>query len=319
MIGKTVSHYRIMSTIGSGGMSVVYKAEDTKLGRLVALKFLLERYCRDSGSLEQFHQEARTASALNHPGICTIHDIDLHGSRPFIVMEYLEGETLRDTLKKRGLTMSQAIQCGIHIADAVSQAHAIGIVHRDISPANLFVTRDGRVKLLDFGIARQLTSQRRRHSPCPKLRAPRATLTGTIHYMSPEQAQGYETDARSDVFSVGVVLYEMLTGRRPFAAENMIEIINRVIESAPLPLRRIAPNVPEAIEALVNRCLDKRPDERFRNATELRDALKAAAIDPVVDAETSLRFSVEHKAAHAETIPDTTFRTPLTRYQKMGS
>ena len=155
MIGKTVSHYRILATVGIGGMSVVYKAQDTRLGRLVALKFLMEKFCRDPESLERFQQEARTASALNHPGICTIHDIDRHREQPFIVMEYLEGETLRDKLRARGLTMKEAVGCGFHIADVVSRAHRVGIVHRDISPANLFITLDGRVKLLDFGIARK--------------------------------------------------------------------------------------------------------------------------------------------------------------------
>ena len=194
MIGETVSHYQIVSALGGGGMSAVYKARDIRLGRFVALKFLLEEFCRDRSALEQFYQEARIVCSLNHPGICTIHDIGRHMHRPFIVMEYLEGETLRDKSRREGLTMQQAVAFGIHIADVVSQAHASGIVHRDISPANLFVTDDGRIKLLDFGIAQYTgaTSD-----------ATRRILTGTVNYMSPEQASGDQVDARSDIFSIG--------------------------------------------------------------------------------------------------------------------
>src|SRR5215813_3702694 len=182
MIGKTVSRYQIISVLGTGGMSVVYKAHDTRLNRFVALKFLVERFCRRAESLEQFEQEARTASAINHPGICTIHDIDQHRDRPFIVMEYLEGETLRSRLRKQRLSIEEAVEYGIHIADALSQAHAAGIVHRDISPANVFVTVQGRVKLLDFGIAKLMSRERDARPRSGRSRTIQPTLTGTIHY-----------------------------------------------------------------------------------------------------------------------------------------
>jgi serine/threonine protein kinase len=283
MIGELVSHYRIVGTLGRGGMSVVYKAQDTRLGRFVALKFLLEEFCTNRESLEQFQQEARTASALNHPGICTIHDIDEHRDRPFIVMEYLDGETLREKLRKGGFTTGEAVACGIHIADALSKAHASGIVHRDISPTNLFMT-EGRIKLLDFGIAKLMSVDRRRESRAMDWKTSRLTLTGTIHYMSPEQAQDNDVDARSDIFSVGVVLYEMLSGRQPFTGSNIAAIIHQIINSTP-EFRRMSLTVPTAVQNIVSTCLEKHPERRYQTAEELRKDLTSAAIAPLPDWE----------------------------------
>jgi eukaryotic-like serine/threonine-protein kinase len=281
MIGETVSHYQIVSALGGGGMSAVYKARDIRLGRFVALKFLLEEFCRDRASLEQFYQEARIVSSLNHPGICTIHDIGRHMNRPFIVMEYLEGETLRDKLRRNGLTMQQAVAIGIDIADVASQAHASGIVHRDISPANLFVTEGGRIKLLDFGIAQYsgATSE-----------AARRILTGTVNYMSPEQALGHPVDARSDIFSIGVVLYEMLTGRRAFPGDNLVATLNRIVQATPIPLPRIVANLPSSLEEVVRRCLEKTPERRYQTAEELREVLRSAAASSRLDAKKRVKF-----------------------------
>ncbi len=308
MLGKTIAHYRIMATLGSGGMSVVYKAQDTRLGRFVALKFLHERFCTNSRTREQFHQEARTASALNHPGICTIHDIGLHEDRPYIVMEYLQGETLRDRLRKRGLTMQEAIVCGIYTADALSQAHAAGVVHRDISPANLFLTIDGRVKLLDFGVAtiidRRAARARSMKTSCG--------LTGTIHYMSPEQARGQQVDARSDIFAVGLVLYEVLTGRRAFTGSNITAVINQIIHATPERVATLAPGVPEMIQTVVHKCLEKSPERRYQTAAELRDDLKSVALTSVFEMGNRPKVcffrTIDKTECHelsAETMPDT--------------
>ena len=309
MIGKTVSHYRILATVGIGGMSVVYKAQDTRLGRLVALKFLMEKFCRDPESLERFQQEARTASALNHPGICTIHDIDRHREQPFIVMEYLEGETLRDKLRARGLTMKEAVGCGFHIADVVSRAHRVGIVHRDISPANLFITLDGRVKLLDFGIAKEMsvdwTSRKVMTSKASHL-----TLTGTIQYMSPEQALVQEVDTRSDIFSIGVVLYEMLTGQRPFSGPTLTAVIDQIVKVTPPCVGDLVPNIPSAVQRIVSKCLEKRPEQRYQTAERLREDLKLTARTSTLDMERRVKSSAPSMSS-AKTIPDTTHAKEL--------
>lgn len=304
MIGKTVSHYQIVSSLGGGGTSAVYKARDIRLGRLVALKFLLEEFSRDRASLKQFHQEARIVSALNHPGICTIHDIDRHMNRPFIVMEYLEGETLRDKLRRDGLTMEKAVAFGIEIAHIVSHAHASGIVHRDISPANLFVTDDGRIKLLDFGIA-QFTGT--------TSEAARRILTGTVHYMSPEQALGRQVDARSDIFSVGVVLYEMLTGRRAFPGDNLIATLHRIVQSTPVCPRRIIADLPCSLEDAVKRCLEKSPSRRYQMAEELSEALRSAAVHSRLDARNHVKFSLAATLQETESNPISVTRTVLCR------
>ena len=299
-----------MATLGSGGMSVVYKAQDTRLGRFVALKFLLDRFCRNPRNLKQFQQEARTASALNHPAICTIHDIGRYGERPFIVMEYLEGETLRERVRRQHITMQEAIVCGIYIAGALSEAHAAGVVHRDISPANIFLTVDGRVKLLDFGVATVVERKDRTARP-KNARGPR-TLTGTIHYMSPEQARAAVVDARSDIFSCGVVLYELLSARRAFTGSNIADVINQIIHATPQPLRKAAPSVPEAIQAIVHKCLEKDPARRFQTAAELRDALRTTASIASFDIEVPLarrRRSTTDQTKCIElfeTMPDTT-------------
>ena len=241
-------------------MSVVYKALDARLGRFVALKLPLEQFHEDGCGFERLQQEARTASALNHPGICTIYDMDADRGQPFIVMEFIEGQTLREKLSEGPQTLLKTLRYGVQIAEALGNAHARGIVHCDINPSNLFITRDDRVKLLDFGIARFLSASR----------VTARTLTGTVSYMSPEQARLRTVDARSDIFSVGIVLYEMLTCRRPFRGANVRDTIQQVIFKDPCALRAINPKIPVAVENAVNRCLRKSAQDRYQTVEELR-------------------------------------------------
>ena len=290
--GDSLAHFRIESRLGEGGMGVVYRAYDTRLQRTVALKVLPPEYAGDSAWKQRLMREARAASALNHPNIVTVYEIGSEGVVDFISMEYVEGRPLSQTISEKRLTQQEALHYAISIADALAMAHAAGVIHRDLKPANILVTPDGRIKLLDFGLARQVQSVDGATVTATKV----GEIAGTPYYMSPEQARGLKVDARTDIFSLGVVLYEMLTGRRPFEGDTASHAMLCIMEKAPAPLPA---GTPAELQRIAGKMLEKDPEQRYQTAKDLGTDLRRLLAKPAASDKRRRRVALISVAAAA--------------------
>jgi serine/threonine protein kinase len=274
--GSKLSHFEILEKLGEGGMGVVYKARDLRLDRLAAIKVLPEQAGANADRQARFEQEAKAASALNHPNIITVHEIDRAGEAMFIAMEFVDGKTLDEAISRKGMRVSEALKYAVQITDALAAAHGIGIVHRDLKPANIMITSKGLVKVVDFGLAK-LTQSPKVHvaarDATVTMQSDPGAIVGTAAYMSPEQAQGLGIDARSDIFSFGIVLYEMLTGRRPFAGDTKLSMLVAIVNQEPAPVKQMVEELPAELDRIVGRCLRKDPAKRFQTMADLHVAL----------------------------------------------